>query len=302
MSYGSSPYGSGPYGSEEAPLSGSPLANLSFEIDDGGGILPLAWTLTATASLEEVAVLTDGGTVESFETWAEPFELVFAPGDLSPASSNPDGFERLWFTNEHFAFQLTGTAVAVFTSGTGTSQIEDFELSWAGMNGTPGFTFEYAFAGGDLSAAVFTGSGQGSKENFEAGWHSVESFKLVFSETPDVDTRVFTIDGVESDHVEEFERFEAPHAVTVAAGTWTSPTGHTYGNTFTVTFSAVGGTLPEGILPGVNYWVINTDIGAGTFQVSLTEFGAAVVPTTTGTGVTYVQDAVEYWPTLMATL
>ena len=58
--------------------------------------------------------------------------------------------------------------------------------------------------------------------------------------------------------------------------------GHYYGNGTNVFLT--GGTAPTGFTNGQAYFVVNTNIGAGTFQLSLTSGGAAINSTSTGSG------------------
>jgi hypothetical protein len=59
-------------------------------------------------------------------------------------------------------------------------------------------------------------------------------------------------------------------------------TGHYYGNGTNVFLA--GGTAPTGFTNGASYYVVNTSIGAGTFQLSATAGGPAINSTSTGNG------------------
>jgi hypothetical protein len=58
--------------------------------------------------------------------------------------------------------------------------------------------------------------------------------------------------------------------------------GHYYGNGTPVILA--GGSLPTGFSAGTGYFVVNTNIGAGTFQLSATSGGAAINSSSTGSG------------------
>ncbi|HEY3650457.1 MAG TPA: hypothetical protein VGL33_21015 [Streptosporangiaceae bacterium] len=58
--------------------------------------------------------------------------------------------------------------------------------------------------------------------------------------------------------------------------------GHYYGNGTNVFLT--GGTAPTGFTNGTSYFVVSTNIGAGTFQLSATSGGAAINSTSTGSG------------------
>lgn len=58
--------------------------------------------------------------------------------------------------------------------------------------------------------------------------------------------------------------------------------GHYYGNGTNVFLT--GGSAPAGFTNGTSYFVVNTNIGAGTFQLSATSGGSAINSTGTGSG------------------
>jgi hypothetical protein len=58
--------------------------------------------------------------------------------------------------------------------------------------------------------------------------------------------------------------------------------GHYYGNGTNVFLT--GGSPPTGFTNGTSYYVVNTNIGAGTFQLSATSGGSAVNSSSTGSG------------------
>jgi hypothetical protein len=64
-----------------------------------------------------------------------------------------------------------------------------------------------------------------------------------------------------------------------------------------VTFSNSGGALPTGISAGTQYYVLSTGLTGSTFEISLTNGGSAVVPSSAGTGtqtVTYSVDGIKF--------
>lgn len=289
----------------------SDITNLSFETAALDGISPASWTITTQASEEAYAVWSDGATVETFEGWTS---VVFTLTGTQALFSTPPGdpqpqepFEGGWTGNDGYLRDLGGAeAEFVFfrIGGDQTAPVETFENEWAGIDGSATGYFLWwdfvqardaplAWPNPTTEAAPISGLSDGL-EPFESGWEN-DTYYTDWGSTPSINAR---FDGPnELRFKETFEAVNVDVPVSVAAGSWHWP-AHLLQVDDLVSFRNDSGQLPAGISPGVRYYVVNLP-DADHFEVSATSGGSVLVPTDSGTGVTYGTAPTEFWTSVV---
>lgn len=294
------------------------MANFGFETEDPAATgFPDDWAVSLVGLFEEGAAFDYGQTTppdsplpfegfgggwSSNETYTFAYTDPIDLGELDPAifdSALPDyesveDFEEGWSSNQNYTFILASVAAAAFDTGT-PEPVEDFEDEW-----TDPYLEDWAdvVGGPGEDAADFDASPPEAVEDFEDEW--TDPYLADWADVtggPGAAGAVF--DG---EAFEDFEEVNGPHVVTVNPGTDVfTAVGHGMSNGQVVTFENSGGTLPAGIQPKTNYFVISA--AANTFQVSATSGGSAVDVTGTGTGTHRVRpDTAVFWTTVMVTL
>ncbi len=192
-----------------------------------------------------------------------------------------------------------GTAVG-FTAGVpvgptgGVGELlEDFEDLWSSNE-------SYSFTMGATTAASYDSGTPQDVEDFEEEWKSNGTYSFTMGGTT---AAVYdTGPGGATEAVEDFEEVKEPFAVTADPVTdEVLKTTHGLSNGQVVQFSNTNGTLPAGLGPDTDYFVVSA--AASTFKVSATSGGAAIDITDAGTGTHIVKpDPSVFWTLAMVTL
>lgn len=183
--------------------------------------------------------------------------------------------------------------VPVGPTGGVAELLEDFEEQWSSNQ-------SYSFTMGSTTAALYDSGTPESIEDFEEEWDSNESYSFTMG-----GTSAATFDtgpaGTPED-VEDFEEVLEPFAVTADPVTdELLKTTHGLSNTQVVQLSNTNGTLPAGLSPNTDYFVVSAT--ASTFKLSATSGGPAIDITDAGTGTHIVKpDPSVFWTLAMVTL
>lgn len=256
------------------------LTNLSFEAGSAG--VATAWTNTAQSSVEDLDQFAGGGVVDGFEigwgitvleveiidsingtarTWTNP---------LGPTIISGEGFEVGWDSNEHYETELVGEEFGFVTG------------FFVGPEGFEGWSTWQTDFGSSVSNPI---------DDFETGWGN-DTYETVILPGGNGDDWVFS--GLRSQAAEDFEHKQADQSVipSTVDGSFTY-TAHPFSAGYTAQVYNKTGLLPGGWVDSTPYTLVVVD--ANTLKLAVYLTASIVIPSTSGSGITYLSEPYEFW-------
>jgi hypothetical protein len=289
------------------------VLNPSFETVGASAGLAASWTLSVTATYEELAEY--GTPAEGWETFESGWgntphysaftgigtDLTAAEYDNGTITPDTfDGFEDSWGNEPHIT-ELSLTEAALYDSGTDSEETFEDSDAWDA-------TYKTAFTGigVDLTAALYDTTE--SQESFEAGdgWDATYSTTLGAIDPADYPYWNHPGNGILNDVWEDFEEALAPQTFSVNTATDVITTdaahGLVIGNNEPVQFRRNDGALPTPLTEVDKYWCAPSSTTQLT--VSLSFGGPTVDITDIGTGGDFelVPHPSVFWNTFMETI
>jgi hypothetical protein len=260
------------------------LTNLSFETSTDG-TNPDNWTVTPTSSVEQLDEFANGGVQDGFELdWGTTLVTAFTGGNsaeyqfANPVSDVPqfaETFSIHWLPlDQPFVFELVGDAKTF--GDPGSPPYDGFEF-WS--------AFEPTFDG--TQALIFANATDA--DDFETGWNN-DGYETTIPFVPNLP---FFYDGHRENLAESFEfifRDTNLAPINTSTGLVTLP-AHGLTTGFVAFLGNSFGQLPSGFVLGLGYAVGVVD--ASTFYLETN--GTPVIPSDTGTGVTFLSEPNEFW-------
>jgi len=242
---------------------------------------------TGRGAVSTDTLLEEAMVVEAIPGWWR-VDLLSKAGGVGDV-----GFELRAAVGKADLFPDAGPAVGTANSGITVYGPRITELGFVALEG-----FATSWADVDGVAAEFDTVPE-TFEDFAEGWLN-DSFQFSMGATT-----AASYDGGPGGSAETTEDFEETIAPFAAVPDHTADTltknNHGLGNGQTVRLRADGGTLPAGLAPDTDYFVVNQT--ANTIQLSGTSGGSAINFTDNGTGQLIVTPSGSvFWIDLMATL
>jgi hypothetical protein len=193
------------------------------------------------------------------------FGDIFRPEfDFAVRDFQGTGSKGAWFDNQyHWTEQITGQ---VFAEACTAHVVFDNSANTAG---TATGSFDRAVLDIFLDA-----KGKGNGVVWQNGANCFDGRIGIYGNTSYGASLFYTLSLLDNPSL-SFTATNASPCVFTAAGWY-------FGNGTPVILS--GGSLPAGFTAGTQYFVVNVNVGAGTFQLSATSGGAAINSTSTGSG------------------